>query len=302
MQQTVLVPLDGSPFAEQALPTAVALARRLGADLDLLMVVTPGIAPRFSEHMTETEATRHEEARQGAKAYLEGVGARLAAESGITPSLFVGMGPITEAIERHVQDHDVSLVVLTSHGRGTIQRAWLGSVTDGLVRRAPVPVLVVRPQDGGAPEGAGTFRRVLIPLDGSPAARAILAPALDLLGTEGVLYILARVVVAHAAVSTYLPHMAEENRRIEEARAEATELLAQRKAELEARGATVETRIVDHTGAAHAILALAEEAGADLIAMTTEGRGGIGRLLVGSVADKVIRGSSLPILVARREG
>ena len=303
MSRPIVVPLDGSPFAEHALPRAVLLAKAANCPLDLVMVVTPTIAPRFAEHMTEAEATRHEEARKAALAYLHEVGARVTSESGLSVTGHVQMGPIADALDAHARERNARLVVLTSHGRGAIQRAWLGSVTDGLVRRTPAPILVVRPPGDAAPAsflGEG-FRHVLIPLDGSPAARAILEPIVELLGTEGVTYTLARVLVAQRPVpSTYLPHVAEDNRRAAEARVEAEELLATRRGELESRGAAVNTRVLEHPSAAQGILELSEELGADLIAMTTEGRGGVGRLLVGSVADKVIRGSPVPVLVTRR--
>jgi nucleotide-binding universal stress UspA family protein len=305
MSRPIVVPLDGSTFAEHALGRATAIARRRRCPLHLVMVVTPTIAPRFAEHMTEAEATRHEEARKAALAYLKEVAGRVSGESGLSVTVDVHMGPIADALDRHVTSNDAQLIVLTSHGRGAIQRAWLGSVTDGLVRRTPSPVLVIRPRDGDGPPSsvAEDFRHVLIPLDGSVAARAILDPVVDLIGTENVAYTLIRVLVAPRPVpSTYLPHVADENRRIAEQRREAEELLALRRGELEARGATVNTRVVEHTSAAPAILELAEELGADLVAMTTEGRGGVARLLVGSVADKVIRGSEVPVLVTRREG
>lgn len=305
MSQPIVVPLDGSVFAEHALPQAVSLARRAGCPVSLVMVVTTTIAPRFAEHMTEAETARHEEAVKAAQAYLRDVASRITAEAGLSVTTDVLMGPIADALDGYVKQKHARLLVLTSHGRGAIGRAWLGSVTDGLIRRTPCPILVVRPAEAKeAPSltSHAGFRKVVIPLDGSPAARAILGPVVDLVGTEGVTYTLLRVLVAQRPLpSTYLPHVAEENRRIAEARKEAEELLAQRTKEMEARGAVATTRIVEHLGAAQGVQEVVEEVGGDLIAMTTEGRGGIGRLLVGSVADKVIRGSSIPVLVTRRD-
>jgi nucleotide-binding universal stress UspA family protein len=305
MSQPIVVPLDGSSFAEHALPQAVSLAQRAGCPLLLVMVVTTTIAPRFAEHMTESETARHEEASRAAQSYLRDVASRITAESGLSVSTDVLMGPIAAALDGYVKEKDARLIVLTSHGRGALQRAWLGSVTDGLVRRTPAPVLVVRSgesTEAPALSSHGGFRKVVIPLDGSPAARAILEPVVDLVGTQGVTYILLRVLVAQRPLpSTYLPHVAEENRRIAEARREAEQLLAQRTAEMEGRGASVTSRIVEHLSAAQGVQEVVEEVGGDLIAMTTEGKGGIGRLLVGSVADKVIRGSAIPVLVTRRD-
>lgn len=305
MNRPIVVPLDGSTFAEHSIPHAVLLARRCGCPVDLVMVVTPTIAPRFAEHMTEAEVARHEEAKRAAEAYLREVASKITAEAGLSVTVHVLMGPIAEALDGHIREREGRLAVLTSHGRGTLGRAWLGSVTDGLVRRTPAPILVIRPADGKeAPAYGGQepYGKVVVPLDGSPAARAILGPVVDLVGTEDTSYLLVRILVAPRPVpSTYLPHVAEENRRLAEARKEAEELLAARKGELEARGARVSTRIVEHHSAAQAILELVEEEQAGLIAMTTEGRGGIARLLVGSVADKVIRGSEVPVMVTRRE-
>jgi len=301
MSRPVVVPLDGSSFAEQSLPLAVEAARRASGTIHLVAVVTPSVPPRFMEHMTETEAARHEEARKQAQLYLNGVGERLTAEAGLSVQTSVRMGPIADAVDDYIREVDGRLVVMTTHGRGPVRRAWLGSVADSLVRRTPSPLLLVPPRRDEEVGEPGHFKHVLIPLDGSPAARIILDPAVELAGTQGVRYTLLRVVLHPVAVtSSYLPDVVAQNRRDEEMWEEAEKLLAERRGEMEERGVSVDVDIVEGTHAGSAILRYAEDQGVDLIAMTTEGRGGIARLVLGSTADKVIRGSDVPVLVHRR--
>ena len=88
---------------------------------------------------------------------------------------------VASALAAHARASHAQLVVLTTHGRGGFERAWLGSVADEMSRVSPVPILLVRPEPAKAP---GRFRRILVPLDGSPLAEAILDHAIRIARLE----------------------------------------------------------------------------------------------------------------------
>jgi nucleotide-binding universal stress UspA family protein len=286
MYKNILVPLDGSAVAEQALPLAVGLARRAGAALDLVRVhvlyalADPGAA-WLPYDPSEDAAVREQELT-----YLTEVAQRCRGQTSGPVSCAVGNGLTADGILERARETAADLIVMTTHGAGPVSRAFLGSTADELVRRAPVPVLLTRPRRP-APDAAGepAVRRILIPLDGSPASELILRPALAL----------ARL----AGASCTLFHVAEPSTSAADQVGPARDYLAALVRRLPGQAPEVRTRVVVGRHAATCIL---EEArGYDLIALATHGRGGLKRLLLGSVADKVLRGAGAPLLLARQD-
>lgn len=310
MYRSLLVPLDGSDFGEHALPLALGLSRRLGAALQVLRVHEPiegvygGALGGYYDERTDREMQQRD------RDYLDAVVQRLAAVADIPPSSVLLDGPVADSIGRHAAATKADLLVMTTHGRGPLARFWLGSVADALVRQASIPIMVVRPQEA-APHLAQEplVRRMLIPLDGSELAEQILEPALALGAATKAEYTLLRVVKQMTSVS-YAPASRTVSELRESLLKQLQELDRQnwreadayltRKAELlRARSLTVHTRVVSHEQVATAILDDARTHAADLIALATQGRGGLKRLLLGSVADKVLRGATIPILLYR---
>ena len=187
------------------------------------------------------------------------------------------------------QAQGVDLIVMTTHGYGRVNRAVLGSVADELVRRATVPILLTRPREAADGAPPTTIHRILILLDGSTASEQVLWPALTIARLTGTACTLLHVVEASAAGQ-------------ESAAVEGEMTLARRYLEAVAescreQGADVTTRLV---AARQAVAVILEEgSGHDLIALATHGRGGIKRLLLGSVADKVLREAHVPVLLYR---
>jgi nucleotide-binding universal stress UspA family protein len=199
---------------------------------------------------------------------------------------------------------------MATRGRGPLGRFWLGSVADRLVRQASIPIVLVQPKDV-APDLViePMIRRVLIPLDGSELAEQILEPALALGQAIPAEYTLLRVVKQMTPAS-YDPankrvsglresHMKQLQELDRQHWTEAQEYLERAAERLRARSLTVQTRVVAHEQPAAAILDDAQQHPVDLIALATHGRGGLKRLLLGSVADKVLRGATIPVLVYR---
>jgi nucleotide-binding universal stress UspA family protein len=193
-------------------------------------------------------------------------------------------------------------VVLTSHGRGGASRFWLGSVTDTLVRQLRIPILVLRADDAAAVAPGGAFHHVLVPVDGVPESEQAIQAASALAGGEGVRYTLVRVVEQLHPLLQAVASEQDVERDTAAQRSEAERYLADLQRRLRGQGldARGELRVSRHP--ASAIVGVAEEVGADLLSVASHGRGRVGRLLLGSVADKLLRAAHLPVLVSHVGG
>src|SRR5438132_2909434 len=191
MYRSILVPLDGSVFGEHALPLALRLARQSGATLQIVHVhVTP--APLYVEGAPAYDAEVDAAVRKGEQTYLDRIVERMS-KGPVQAALLEG--PIGQALEERVVKTGVSVVVMTTHGRGMLARAWLGSVADELMRRLPVPVLVVRPNDAKVdPAKEPGIRRICIALDGSEHSERIVGAAAELGSLLGAEYTLVQVI------------------------------------------------------------------------------------------------------------
>lgn len=302
MFHTLLVPLDGSDFSERSLPLARRLAREGASTLHLVQVHAPPVpGPMLSSTQFEYQgldleayAERH---REEMGAHLTPIAAALEAD-GVTVRPAVLEGRVVDELADHAAAVEADLIVMTTHGRSGASRLWLGSVADGLVRHTHIPILMLRASESaGEAAGSDALAHILVPLDGSDLAEHILDPAVALARATGARVTLAHVVSSNAALGTRLvPVLPDDIVRIrEQAQAYLTEIAAG----LTADGMKVETKVVEGDSTAATITDLANEVGADLIALATHGYGGMRRAVLGSVADKVLRSSPLPLLVLR---
>jgi nucleotide-binding universal stress UspA family protein len=293
MYSKIMVPLDGSPFSERALPLAVALAHRSGAELRLVHVVIPLANKVFLEM------------EGGAQEYLTKIARRIVEESGIeaVPVRLVSRQTTVGELSYYSAEEGIDLVVMATHGWGGLQRAWLGSVTDGLIREARVPVLAFRPGADDSPRLDGkAIEQVLVPLDGSALSESVLGEALALGGPEAQ-YNLIRVVPVGPPSASISGALELELRQelLDALQTGAEQYLDEIAARLRAEGRQVRTVVRMHPQPAKAILDQAAEIEADLIALATHGRSGLARFALGSVADKVLRAADGPVLVLRAE-
>jgi nucleotide-binding universal stress UspA family protein len=298
----LLVPLDGSALAETALPSALGLARRLGAEVHLVSVVSdlPPVPLAAGDGELITRWFEAEESR--ANEYLQKVreGLSLTGTGGVVTH--VRSGPVARTLDAVAAELDVDLIVMTTHGRGTWQRAWLGSVADVMIRQGHRPVLLLQERDLGPVSAHGAPRRVVIPLDGSEAAESALEAAnlvVDRASTTLELILILQEPMPMA--TSYLPHAVAEGGLAEARKLRSQEYLEGVATRLRNEGFQVNFRVITAGDAGQGILRHLEGSGADMIALSTRGRGGAARFVLGSVADKVIRSSPVPVLVARRE-
>lgn len=138
----VMVALDGSAFAERALPLACAIARQAGdrGEVELLHVHDMGVS---SPNAPAVEPRWENERAGEMRVEVEGVAARLAAETGLRVTAVMLRGRVADSITRHAIEHRADLIVITTHGRTGLKRALIGSVAEQIVRTAKTPVLVV---------------------------------------------------------------------------------------------------------------------------------------------------------------
>lgn len=318
MFEHIVVPLDGSEFSRAAIPYALALAQsgdttvELVSSVELLATLTgPGFgadlgagAPGYAAGtQIPASADLLESSLEDREAYLRERVAEIEGRTAAEVRWAVLDGDSSEAVAVHVEETGADLVVLSTHGRGGLERAWLGSVADRLVRRLDSPLLLIRPSEeppgGGAASG---IERVLVSLDGSELAESVLDPALRLGRQLGAGLVLLRVLEPDLRVgSPYLPHEAkDQEEHVRAARQEATDYLERVAERLRSRGGEVGGLEVRSGRPADVIPAVAEEM-AQLVAMATHGRGGLRRFVLGSVSDKVLRRSDHPLFLVRPE-
>ncbi|MHB1861546.1 MAG: universal stress protein [Gemmatimonadaceae bacterium] len=305
MFRTIVVPLDGSPLAEHALATATMLAERAKAEVHLVR------AYQLFLHDLGDELALDQAMRDEAQEYLDRAAQGIQRETGIRPTAALLAGQPAQAICDYVRGVNDPLLVMSTHGRTGFSRAWMGSVADGVVRAAANPVLLLRPDESpdGLLEPIGVFERMLVPVDGSSYAEQIVAPAMELAELTAARVLLLEVVKpvyvpAYASMMEYPASYAP----AEDYATETTHVLVRRAAEYISNLAIrlrrqyavldIQTEVRTDNSPATTILDTARAQGADLVALATHGRG-MSRLMVGSVADKVLRGGPRALLVVR---
>lgn len=304
--RSILVPLDGSRFAEQAVSLAARVAQRAGSKLRLILVhglPSAPIDPLAAKLFISIElATRKSE-----RAYLRGIQTRLRDGGTRLSSAVTLTGKPGPALAQYVREMGIDLVVMSTHGRGGIRRAWLGSVADYLIHTLEVPVLLVRPSEGEpSPARPASSGQILVPLDGSPLAEEALAPAIALARAWDAELALLQVVrpvllSADPSLPLSLPSAFDEDLTAME-RTQAQDYLDDIVEELHGQG--IRATGVSALGwyAADSILEAARPEQVAAIVIATHGRGGLSRLALGSVTDKVVRGADVPVLVYRPAG
>jgi nucleotide-binding universal stress UspA family protein len=281
MIERILIPLDGSETAEAILPQVRRVLQRHQAEV-ILLHATPVYPPDF--HLAapglQAEGDRYIR-RMTFQAINDGLRCRGLVRSGFA----------AETILDAARSEDASLIAMSTHGRTGLSRWILGSVAEKIVRASATPVLVLRsfhsPAGETIPRGRLEelpFRNILVPLDGSPASLHVLEAVRAF----------ARPIDAHVTLLAVLEDAETAGRW----RSPGGTLEAAAKQLAEACiPSRAETRVGDP---ALEILKASESLPADLIAMSTHGRSGPSRWVLGSVTEKVLRGATRPMLIARQ--
>lgn len=296
MYRNVMVPVDGSSFSREAVLQGLRIASQSGATLRLVRVGSaPLLAGGPDGFAVESESLRQIHSAELADLYS--IAAECRAHSTVNVTASLQYGPVVDALIGYARRQRVDLIVMRSHTRRGLARAWFGSIADGLIRESGIPVLVVRPPSVATGlENGFHFRRILIPLDGSSLAEQSLAGAVALARIDGAQLTLLRVVPSTRArergvlESSIGPAKAKDV-------ADAQRYLNSVLTGTLDRSIVVTRRIVVADDVSAAILRHAESDEADLIAISTRGRGAIKRVTSGSVADRILREAQVSAMV-----
>ncbi|RCU48397.1 universal stress protein [Haloplanus salinus] len=268
MYDTILIPTDGSDVATTAARYGLALAERFDATVHVLSVVDPG---RFvtdavgdvDDLIRRQRARLHDRARS--------VVDRIAAESAVPVETHVVEGRPSAALASAIDDYDADLVAMGTHGRSGVDRYLLGSLAERTLRTAHVPVLAVRTPVDDATHPS--IDDVLAATDGSDGAERA--------GEHAVAVAAATDARLHALT------VGDDD--------------PARRLAARAREAGVDVTVAVRTGAPHEkILGYADEAAVDLVTLGSHGRTGVERVLLGSVAERVLRAATTPVLAVGR--
>ena len=280
MFQRILVPIDGTPQASAALPAARTLAKATGASVVLV---------RVSRSASDAAA---EKATAAVRDELAG--------SDLQVDILMRSGDAAEEIVAATQAASADLIVMATHGRTGLRRAFAGSVTERVLANSPVPVVVLKP--GGKRMSA--LRSLLIPVDATAGGALALGAASGLARTASARVTVLEVVPPmpmwlYGSVDAYAPagfiDPAWEDDSAHRSAAYVKALSERlRAAGLQAEGRSARGQV------APTIESVADELDADLIVMSTHALTGPARAVLGSVADEVVRNSRRPVLMVRR--
>ena len=314
MFQRVIVPLDKSDLAERALPVAARIARASGGSLLLVhVVVLPTDSLWESRDRDAAFAEIAEAEQRQAEIYLQEM-----AHSEILQGIKVDTEVVNRNPARRILEvsraNQADLIVLCSHGYTGIKRWVMGSVARQVVRHSTIPVLLLRPEVhhpsrlGQKKEGS---LRVMVPLDGSPRAEEALAPAAFLSRQlsqpeQGMLNIVSVLPLGYPAVYDLIERQQAQQGMENYLSGIEQRLLQEEDADTKL---SITASITVNPDVAHALVTLAEAdkdtekeedaPACDLIVIATHGRGGIARWVMGSVAERVLDATKLPLLIIR---
>jgi nucleotide-binding universal stress UspA family protein len=314
MYKRILVPLDGSTRAESAVPVAARIARASGGSVILLQdaAIPIEIEPEKKPPEVYSQAA-FDKGVADTRSYLEGV-AKSDILAGIKTETAAVTGAIAPSILSAIQSLHADLVVMCSHGYTGFKRWALGSVAHKLVPHSPVPVLVLR--DGGAVPTTATQKPMsaFVPLDGSPLSEAALEPAALLVtalapSAQKAMHLM-RVVDVPASYGKFRSSVdaqydAGVRAQLKHEYETYLEAVAKRftEGDFAKYNIPVTTSVPIDMDVAEAIVQAAEQAegtelaGYDLIVMATHGRGGVQRWMLGSVAERVLHTTKVPLMI-----
>jgi nucleotide-binding universal stress UspA family protein len=294
MYRRILIPLDGSPIAEQVLP----LARMFVVHFQSSVVLFEAVEPIANRARVQGAALRAQEqsdrSRTQALEYLEKTLHDFPA--GVSVEREVRVGSPAAAILDFAESAQVDLIAMATHGRTGLQRWVYGSVAEKVLSGAQHPLVLVRARENPPP--LTRIKRILVPLDGSELSERALGPVRNV-ATAFAAEVLLLQVMELAAYPVDGLSMGVYTSAVDDAVRESTEeYLSQTARRLQLQGVHVRWQ-AQWGQVTQAILDTAQKEAANLIVMCTHGRSGAGRWIMGSVADRVLRASHIPVLLIR---
>jgi nucleotide-binding universal stress UspA family protein len=298
----MLVALDGSPTADGVLALALEMSRQYGCELILCTAVDREAAVAAlsaPDGPFLAVDTIFDTIDAGAASLLKHASARASA-AGVQAITKVLDGRTAVALADFAHDAGVDAIVMGTHGRRGLERLFLGSTAEGVLRLTAVPTFVVHEPDAAVPAApARGFGRILVALDESDPADAAFLFALDLAADKRSSLLCCTVIETSELLDRAVVYGYDPAPYLATMHAAAAVLLEPKAALAQERGLTVESVIVEGGKTGDAINAAAASHAADLIVVGTHGRRGLQRFFLGSVTEGVVRGSALPVAVVR---
>ena len=277
----ILVPLDGSEVSEAILGQVCRILHLKDAEVTLVEAVPVPVQPSFEYSPMLADL------KSGAEKYIAGLKEQLERE-GVHANGVVKVGGAATTILEAAKDHKATLIAMATHGRTGLSRFVMGSVAEKVTRASETPVLLVRsfkdPEVGAdrTPVQEIPFKKILVPVDGSEKSLAVIPYVRELARAMQ-----ASVIVLGVVEPTY-----------DGKAGEGDPLVRIAVKDLAAAGIPVDP-IVRLGDPASEILDATKRHGVDLLAMSTHGRNGPSRWVMGSVTEKVLRAAMVPMLVVR---
>jgi nucleotide-binding universal stress UspA family protein len=293
MYTRMLVPLDGSETAETVLPYARTLARALKIPVELMEVIeihTHGAAEknRYLDMLIKDAVRNSQEYLNRIAKTFSVASVKCAVEKTTSEEVIIANAAL-----------DNTLIVMSTHGRSGVKRWLLGSIAEKVLRGASNPILLVRATEKAKTEGDVALSRVIVPLDGSERAEAVLPIVVELAKAINLKVILLRSYSLKQLIYNYgVPNLDELEG---ESKTQAISYLDSKVRQLKSEGLVDVSPLASEGEAAETIIELASGAPNSLIAMCSHGRSGVRRWVLGSVTEKVVRHSDDPVLVIRAE-
>lgn len=293
MFDKILIPLDGSEMAELALPFGKELAKKLHSEIILFHVCGPEHHQQERMHKFYLDHLAETLRRSLKKNQTKGT------EIKVTTKIETG-GP-QENVCTLVEKNEIGLIIMTIIGASGLKIGkMIGSVADHICRTVPIPVMLIRPQrNHQIPTRGHLINRILLTLDGSKLSEKALPVAEELairLKIPITLFQMAHIMVPHADDAINAPYADYASfGGIERERVQTEMTVLENK--LRREGINVTHDIVSGVSATNEILEVSKKVGADLVVMSTHGRSGIDRWLLGNVAERVIHHSEIPVLL-----
>ena len=277
----VMITLDGSEFSERALPAAISLCRSNGASLTLLSVngKEKRITDKDTDNIASSSNPGDKKRYKATLNYLAEI-AKTLKEDNIHSRFVVGVGDIADEISRQAQERAMDVLVMSTHGHTGAKRWLTGSIANKVTQQTTIPLLLVRPNNQEKPQ-SGSYKKLLVAMGGSKVSEQVL---------PHVKY-MARVFDSEVILLS-VPEDLESPNQVKII----TRYLRDMADALIEEGLKAKI-VVDGADPARMIIKLAEVESADLIMMATHGRGGLDRLILGSVADAVIKSARCPVFL-----
>ncbi len=293
MYTKILVPLDGSERSERVLPPARSIVKALKVDVELLQVIDPNVVtalsdPEHGRYVDQVDSS----IRNNSINYLERIANSFPDPSKVSCS--AELGNAAEVIADKAAAHPGTIIAMSTHGRSDVQRWLLGSTADKVLHAANSPLLLVRATDENPSGEATLLKKIVVPLDGSQLAELTLPHVVELAKNLGLEVVLVRVF--DPLSQGHIPYVEQIGEKMRE---EAKAYLELKVRGLESEGLKDVSYLLLQGNAAAKIVDITHATHDNLVAISTHCRSGIGRWVLGSVTDRVVRYSGNPVLVIR---